>query len=994
MGTRSIPHTNPGYTANLTPLEGPDSPNQSSFSSYERRLREHDVALCYAYHRNPQFTGLTCIGPAYQYWDTSTCRLCNIFVSGEHDDSVNSNDDHYTYQDLIPQSGVFSDGGFYQGMPVPELFLYKDSSIILEAMDLVVKKRNAYYAYFIVGDFSLPFPDSDFYSASIPIALQLFDKKPLKPQSGIMEEVASSETQVLTSFVDDMIHEEAAYKQEMDNTHYIVDTEEVSLARFLSRPLKIFSLNVIVGGPPAVAPVFILPSLFFTNKRVINRLNNYRNMKCDLCFRFLINGTPMHYGRWMATAVSNNAADSYLTPATLTSLPAASVLLSQPPHVFLDPTACEGGCLRLPYLHHHNAFNMIAGEHLTTGYIALTELSPLRSMSAVQDGITITVMCWAENIVLGAPTTTNLPGLVPQSGDEYGRGIVSNTLNVLAQASGMLAQIAVIRPYALASQSILTLGAKVAIALGFSKPIVITDINYVAPRITPNLASAVQHDPIFKATLDDKQEVTIDPSVVGLERRDEMTLASIIQRESYVTKFSWTSTAIPDFNVFYTNVSPVFWANGTGTASTQQIAMTPLAYVCQAFRQWRGSLRFRFVAVASSFHKGRMRIVFDPDGITTNATTPIEYNTAYTYVWDLGESHEAIIDVGYMSNQAYLRPLQPGVDTVVNTYAGVPVTFNPAASNGHLCCSVLNELTCANSATTNVDVLMFVSAGPDFELFDPVDNIDLYSMYPQSGTIDMETHLAGINRPHVLFGKYISRTDKSPMVHHGDPVVSLRYLLKRYVTYMGIPLSSILAGGSINYRTNFSAFPLNKGKAPAAMHLAGVFPYNYVFQTPLAWFSAMFIARRGGIRWRLKDQSTAGVQVTSLKVVRNSSSTAYFYSPSPNVAFTSPSDGSKKFLTTAPNSGAAGMTLASYIDGGRVNADMEIPYHSPRRFSAGRVGDNSLTHNQGVSIFISATNTSTSTRDGLLSVSVAAADDFSLHGFVSCPMVYYTPTLL
>jgi len=1037
MGTKSIPYTNMGYTASLTPLEGPDSPNSSYLTETERRIRGLPTTVCYAYHRNPQFDGIACFGPALQHWDTVSCGLCTPRSRYFAEFGANDDPDSDDVSPMTPHSGVFGDGGYYEGIAVPDTFRYTDGSIILEAMNDVIGKRLQYYTYFERGDYSQPFPNSDWYAEAVLIADRLRNKLPvtepavnfqtpitpnvpplvvpsapvkpdrpnrldrvdarsvnLFPQSGIMEDVAQNKTQVLTSFVDDFLHEEASYDQDMDNTHYNVDTEEVSIAKFLSRPIKVFSQNIIVGGTSPTTPQFISPSAFFNNKRVMNRINNYRNLKCDLCFRFMINGTPMHYGRWMATAVSNSSSDTLLTPATLINMVPSLVVLSQPPHVFLNPTSCEGGCLRLPYVHHYNAFNTALGEHLTTGFIAVTEVSPLRSMSTTQDGITITAMCWAENVVFGAPTSSNLPSLVPQSGDEYGKGIISKPLGVLADVAGLLSNITWIRPYALASQTVLHYGHKIAVALGFSKPNIVSDMTYMVPRVNPNLASATQHDPIFKMTLDDKQEVTIDPSIVGLARKDEMLLSSIVERETYITKFAWNSTATPDFNIFYANVNPVYWANGPGTGGSQQIAMSPLGYAMQAFRQWRGSLRYRFVAVASTFHKGRLRITFDPNGITASALTPIEYNTAYTYVWDLAESHEAIIDVGYMSNIPYLRPLRPGLDGVGSIYGSTPVNYSPLDSNGHVALSVVNELTCANAATTLVDVLMFVSAGPDFEMFDPIDSIDNYSLYPQSGSLELEDHLAQRAKPHATFGKYIPKTDKAPMVHHGDPVTSLRYLLKRYVSYMSVAFPSVPGAGSLVYRLNFSAFPLHRGKAPGAMHLAGAVPYNYVYQTPLTWFSSMFLARRGGVRWRVRDQSMSGINFTNLKLVRNTAATNYAFLQNPYAPFASSSDGSKKFITGAPNSGVSGLAIGASTDGFRMHADAEIPYHSARRFASCRIGDNSLNHNQGISVYASITNTNAAVRDGQLAVFVSAADDFSLHGFVAAPVVYYTPTLL
>jgi len=99
-------------------------------------------------------------------------------------------------------------------------------------------------------------------------------------------------------------------------------------------------------------------------------------------------------------------------------------------------------------------------------------------------------------------------------------------------------------------------------------------------------------------------------------------------------------------------------------------------------------------------------------------------------------------------------------------------------------------------------------------------------------------------------------------------------------------------------------------------------------------------------------------------------------------------------LSGAPNSGVSGLAIGASTDGFRMHADAEIPYHSARRFASCRIGDNSLNHNQGISVYASITNTNAAVRDGQLAVYVSAADDFSLHGFVAAPVVYYTPTLL
>lgn len=680
----------------------------------------------------------------------------------------------------------------------------------------------------------------------------------------------------------------------------------------------------------------------------------------------------------------------------LVSTPPIKTILSQPPHVFLNPTTCQGGCLRLPYVHHYNAFDGPAGEHLNTGFIALTDLVGLKQLSPTIDTVTLTVMCWAENVVLSAPTTTNLPGIVPQSGDEYGDNAVSNTMIALSKVAGVLSKILPIRPYALASQEILNRAARVAIAMGFSKPAIVSPMDYMVPRVVPNFSSAIQHDPIYKLAYDDKQEVTHDPSVCGLSRVDEMSLLTLMQRPALISSLEWKTADLPEKVLMNFKVTPSHYSEATGPPSLKLLGFSPMCYLTQMFRQWRGSIRFRFVAVASSFHRGRIRISYDPEGITTaQLAAGIEHNTQYSYIWDLNENHEAVIDVGYMSNQSYCRPLKPGETAVADMRAPTQIPRNASFDNGTLTLTVMNDLTANGVADATISILFFCSAGPDFEVYDPTDGIENYTLMPQSGEMmEDDLMMSAAIKPHVVFGTYISERDKATLVHHGDPVTSLRYMLKRYTAYMTLPLTAIPINGVVAHDINISAFPLQKGKAPGAIHTALGAPYNYVFQTPLNWASSMFMMRRGGVRLRIRDTSPAFLTMSELKAIRNTSSTASNAVATllgPSLTFSAQA---KFNLTALPSSGAAGMALGTSLENGKNQVDVEVPFHSQRRYFSPRLRDNSLNHNQGLKIQAVVYNPGTVVRSGQLSIYTSAADDFSLSGFVSCPPVYYNPLLL
>lgn len=69
---------------------------------------------------------------------------------------------------------------------------------------------------------------------------------------------------------------------------------------------------------------------------------------------------------------------------------------------------------------------------------------------------------------------------------------------------------------------------------GFSKPPFLDDVPFYVPSVIGNISSAAGKDNAVTLALDPKQEVTIDPGVVGLESKDSMSLREIFERESLI----------------------------------------------------------------------------------------------------------------------------------------------------------------------------------------------------------------------------------------------------------------------------------------------------------------------------------------------------------------------------------------------------------------------------------------------------------------------------
>jgi len=798
---------------------------------------------------------------------------------------------------------------------------------------------------------------------------------------------ASTEVKAnITTFSDDNAGFENGFISARDDTYYVADSPEFDIQKFFSRPVRIATTSWTVGTAftPLSLQVF---RLFWRDKRNVNRLNNYQNMKCDMCVKILINGTPFHYGMLLANVLPDTRFDSFVN-TDLTE--AGCVRASQNPHVFLDPTSSTGGCLRLPYTHTFNCYNVTSTTELdSAGTLQIRELVGLSHVSGVIEPVTVSVIAWAENIVLGAPTFNSAGGLVAQSGDEYGEGVVSRPAFILAKIAGSLRNVPFIGPYAMStSMGARNLG-KIAQIFGHVKPNIVSDINFMNPRFQPNMASATQHDPIFKATLDDKQEVTIDPRVVGLTGRDEMSIVDIAKRESYITQFNWTQTGAVDTRLFSTLVTPNMW-RVIGTGINAQYLQTPASWVATPFQYWRGTMRFRFTAVASTFHRGRVRIVYEPGlGLPTVGA---DFNTNLTQIWDLSESKEMVIDVGWHQPYSY-APISNIQDLII-PFSPTATVNNPVIpfANGSLAIYVLNELTAPDSNLASpITILMSVSMCDDFEVYSPQDTMTNLEYFVQSGEAIEEVQFSPHRQPaHVVFGNTL-KDDATPAIYYGDPVLSLRTLLKRYTYSATWGQVGTGAVARYSWKVNLPQFPLYPGRAPLAVHAATT-PINFVSNTFLNYFTPAFLARRGGVRHRFVPGNNDVFlgNVTLGRAVGAAYSNTLTVTP----ALANPSNiaRSNRVDHYGVRNGASGWNTTPLI--ADTGIDIEAPFHTIRRYWPARAGAaNDITfNNQGISIFAKCAQTAAGFPAFTLDHYVSAADDFALIGFIDVPIMYIHAT--
>lgn len=786
-----------------------------------------------------------------------------------------------------------------------------------------------------------------------------------------------------------------------DETFKVADTNDASLENFFSRPLKIAQLGWAVGQPISYR---VNPwQSYFENPRISNRIANYNLLRCKLKVRIMVNGNGFMYGRALAAyrplwTYDDLLEDTLITPDDFTEA-------SQRPHVFLDPTNSQGGTLTLPFVYYKNALSIPKGDWFEMGELTLRALQTLKHANGANEAISISIFVWAEDVQLSIPTAVDPLGLSPQGGemsakDEYGTGPVSRPAGIIAKIAGKLTSVPYIGMYARATEVAAKAVGHVAVMFGYSRPIVVEDIKPYKPTVLGNIANTNVPDTCQKLTLDVKQETTIDPRVMGLADTDELVISSIAQRPSYLTQFGWPVAAPAEQLLWNTEVSPMIWS----TASDGGLAFPACAFASLPFGRWRGSMKYRFQIVASSFHKGRLKIVYDPARGGDN-----EYLTNYTYIIDLAKERDFTVDIGWGNDRSMLKTRDPGV--AVPPYSTAPMTTNSYRfANGVLSVFVVNDLTVPNSTVDNdISINVFVSAGEDIEFFEPSsERLENFSYYgnppleaqggelsenvPDSDLTKKEDEPIKMEESHDM-APGLSCSDNTGMVYYGDPIISFRQCLKRYNFHsVYAPTSSF----NQLLKLSLSDFPQYRGYAPLAVtptDTPGV-NYNYDRMTLVNYLTPAYACRRGGLRWKYHRTGYASGSSDLMAVSRKPANLTGIAEQAIGISTLSAQSAGvreRQFTRSFP----------SLWDGGTLTAtdrnpviEAELPWYSPNRFAPARftkveAGDKDLFTFHELNTLWNPKGA----ESPMILRYVATAEDFNLAFFVGCPRIYRVSVL-
>lgn len=702
------------------------------------------------------------------------------------------------------------------------------------------------------------------------------------------------------------------------------------LAKFLNRPVLIKQYTWTVGS--TTVDSFFPWQLYFNHTSIKKKIDNYYLLRCKLKLKFVINASPFYYGTMLA---AYKPLQSWLTPApvdnisTGTSDDVVNVALSQLPRIYLYPQTSQGGEMTLPFLYPKEWLDITTSSNTSAmGLMLLRPLTPLNfANSGTGTPVTIQVFAWAEDVELSGPTVR----LAMQSGkDEY--GAISGPASAVANMAGMLEEAPVIGPYATATRMIANTTADVARMFGYTNVPVISDVHSFTPQPFPQNASPEIGTAVEKLTLDPKNELTIDSRAVGLDTGDELLISNITNRESYITQFPWAISNSVDDILFSANVTPQMERTATGVNQTI-VQMTPMALVARMFAFWRGDIKFRFKFNCSQYHKGRVRISWDPVGSigsTANSTTEV-----YTRIVDLSDSTDVTINIPYMQETAFCNR----TNTIGQRFANDGTRTRSAGfDNGVLTVRVLTDLS-APLNTADVQVLVFVSGGDNLEFAAPTD-IEMtngstpITAYPAQSKFEHYD----VNASMVEMGESPSKPPSSSyLTYHGEVVKSLRTLIRRYGYYTAIPVNPNVVSSTADnfFATNrISRYPCypgyatsNNGLFAANSLTTGTYRYNFVKWHPLTWLSQCFLGCRGAINYRFNVNNK--LDIAHFSVVRSPLSTVAAISNTPfSGEATSATSILARVIPQYPD--FSGMSITNTKTNTGLN--VSVPYYSKYKF--------------------------------------------------------------
>jgi len=567
--------------------------------------------------------------------------------------------------------------------------------------------------------------------------------------------------------------------------------------------------------------------------------------------------------------------------------------LLQRPNIMLYPQFNTKGEMTLPFVHYmeylemqdifwDNTYNGTNRRLREMGKIDIFTPTLLRTSSeASVIPMTVDIYAHMEELELCGAS-------MQLQADEYdAEKPISSSAKIMATAAGSLSSIPVVGPYAIATSFFLNTLGSIASWFGWTNTININKIEPVKTCKAIRWADTEAHVPIAKLALDPKNELSVDNSIVGFNRKDELIIEDLVAKPFWLGSTDWGASDAPNQVLFTTGVNPAFFHKDVyakvtsdraemlpGVSDATIYTPSPAAWIANAFSQWRGTLVLNIKVMASKFHRGRLRLTYDPMGTSNN----FEEGRIVTKIIDIQHENDFVFEVPFQSVYPTCHTIHPsgppsdlsldGLDQIFE-FRGAPAAYlnHRDRFNGVVRLTVLNRLSGPMDA--GVDIMVFAS-WKNMQFFEPrnIFNqnkgfVSTTPTFPFSMSYFEPVTVAYQSGDDELQGttSTVEVTDqawnKMPMVVNGETCLSIRQLLHRWNFHSILVRKGSYSTSDVFTRAEvyLKRFPSFHGRTDNSINKISTspsIPYEFGGQTALNYFTPAFTMYRGGLMYRVQ----------------------------------------------------------------------------------------------------------------------------------------------
>ncbi|APG78482.1 hypothetical protein 2 [Wenling picorna-like virus 7] len=392
----------------------------------------------------------------------------------------------------------------------------------------------------------------------------------------------------------------------------------------------------------------------------------------DTILRFSMNASPMHQGRLVVffqplvyDVSMYNQAKAYMTTLN---------------HVWLDPSKSSVVEMRIPYRHvrpylRHPGPKETPGIETSMGMVRCMQFNKLQCPSDAVNPVNVSVVVSFENGRWIVPYDV-------EQGLNQG-----NTIAKVINISGANNKLDVRDAYSQKADNALALSVD---PLGMHTPGLSVPSFGVSLKGISGLSSARGAVFCDRLTLDPSSINPLTPDISGIDI-DEMSYSYLIPLFSLVSTVTWATTDKTNHALLTGFLSPA------GSAG-DKVDVPLLHYLSRMHLFWRGSLRFKIMVVGTTFHKGLLFFgVHYGDHMSAIEGSNTGCYGSYLSL-DQGKN-EFIVDVPYISSTPARGSGVKDMDNAIGMWS----------------LSVINPLVTTGTVVDKVEINVLISGGDDFQ---------------------------------------------------------------------------------------------------------------------------------------------------------------------------------------------------------------------------------------------------------------------------------------